>query len=108
MLVLTRGCGEAVRIGADVTVTVIKASHGEARLAFDAPPDVAILRTELEATAARSPRPASRRELAARVGELEAALRAVRDIVASEWMLLDREKAGLVAAIDAALRQTNE
>jgi carbon storage regulator len=47
MLILSRKTGERVQIGASVTVTVVEARHGQVRLAFDAPPDVAIDREEV-------------------------------------------------------------
>lgn len=48
MLVLTRAMHEGVDIGPDIRVTVIKIRGGHVRLGFEAPPDVKILRTELE------------------------------------------------------------
>lgn len=48
MLVLTRAMHEGVDIGPDIRVTVIKIRGGHVTLGFEAPPDVKILRTELE------------------------------------------------------------
>lgn len=52
MLVLTRSIGESVRIedpsGRVVVVTVVKRSGNEVSLSFDAPRDVAIVRSELK------------------------------------------------------------
>lgn len=45
MLCLTRKVGEKVYIG-DVTITVLDAGGGRARLGIDAPRDVPILRQE--------------------------------------------------------------
>lgn len=51
MLVLTRKTGQAVRIttedGREVTVTVTSAGEGWARLGFEAPDSVRVLRTEI-------------------------------------------------------------
>jgi len=47
MLVLTRKVGEKVVIGGNITLTVVKVDGNQVRLAFDAPPEVRILRNEL-------------------------------------------------------------
>lgn len=47
MLVLTRKVGEAIRIGADVTVQVLEVRGGQVRLGFIAPAGVRILRDEV-------------------------------------------------------------
>lgn len=47
MLVLSRRVGEAVCVGPGVTIRVIETKAGSVRLAFDAPPEVRILRGEL-------------------------------------------------------------
>lgn len=47
MLVLTRKVGEKVIIGGNITLTVVKVDGNQVRLAFDAPPQVRILRNEL-------------------------------------------------------------
>jgi len=54
MLALKRRAGESIRIGDDITVTVVDAAHGRATLAIEAPRAVPILRSELED---RQPRP---------------------------------------------------
>jgi carbon storage regulator len=46
-LVLTRRAGETVHIGDDITVTVIGIDGGQVRLAFSAPPNVRIDRSEV-------------------------------------------------------------
>jgi len=48
MLVLSRKQGESIRIGKNVWVTVVDIGKKAVRLAFDAPADVEILRSELE------------------------------------------------------------
>ena len=48
MLVLSRKVNESVRIGADIEVKVIRIEGGKVRLAFTAPRDVSIVRTEIE------------------------------------------------------------
>jgi carbon storage regulator len=50
MLVLTRRCGERIRIGDDIWVTVVSLERGKVRLGIEAPRDVHILRQELFAT----------------------------------------------------------
>ena len=49
MLVITRRRGEKVKIGQDIEVMVTRIVDGNVRLAIKAPPNVAIVRTELEA-----------------------------------------------------------
>jgi carbon storage regulator len=48
MLVLTRRRGEKIRIGQDIEVMVTRIIDGNVRLAIKAPPDVPIVRTELQ------------------------------------------------------------
>lgn len=47
MLVLTRRVGESIRIGDDITVTLVQIGPGKVRLGIQAAPDVVILREEL-------------------------------------------------------------
>lgn len=47
MLVLTRKIGEKVIIGGNITVTVVETKGNKVRLAFEAPDDVRIMRSEL-------------------------------------------------------------
>ncbi|MDT8716670.1 carbon storage regulator CsrA [Clostridium sp. 19966] len=47
MLVITRKKGEAILIGDDIEITVIKLDDGSVKLAIDAPRSVSILRKEL-------------------------------------------------------------
>ena len=47
MLVLTRGLGEKLIIGGNITIGVVSVKRGRVHLAFDAPKDVVILRGEL-------------------------------------------------------------
>jgi len=54
MLVLTRKCGESIRIGNDTEVTVLMVRGKYVRLGFRAPRSVAIQRVECS-TARRSP-----------------------------------------------------
>jgi len=48
MLVLTRKLNEQIKIGNDITITVIKLRNNQIRLGIDAPRDVRVLRAELE------------------------------------------------------------
>jgi len=53
VLILQRKPGEAVRIGDDVTVSILSVENGRVRIAIDAPTSIPILRNELiEAIAA--------------------------------------------------------
>src|SRR5260370_142948 len=56
MLVLSRKTGQRVHIGVSVTLTVVEARDGQVRLAFDAPPEVAIDREEVRQRKRRSRR----------------------------------------------------
>lgn len=47
MLVISRKKGEAVLIGDDIEITVIKLDDGSVKLAIDAPKNISILRKEL-------------------------------------------------------------
>ena len=47
MLALSRKPGEKVVIGNDITLTVVEVKGNRVRLAFDAPDQVRILRSEL-------------------------------------------------------------
>jgi carbon storage regulator len=47
VLILHRSIGEAVRIGEDVWVTVLRVEGGKVRLGIAAPPEVSIWREEL-------------------------------------------------------------
>ena len=53
MLILQRKPGEAVRIGENITVSILSVENGRVRIAIDAPTSIPILRSELiEASAA--------------------------------------------------------
>lgn len=47
MLILSRHLGESVKIGDEVTVTVLGVKGGHVRLGFTAPPNVAVHREEV-------------------------------------------------------------
>ncbi len=49
MLVLTRKLGEGIRIGDDVTITIIEMKGGNVRIGIDAPRDKKIYRQEVYA-----------------------------------------------------------
>ena len=48
MLVLSRRSGESVQVGSNIRVVVVSISNGRAKLGFEAPDHIRILRTELE------------------------------------------------------------
>jgi carbon storage regulator len=47
MLVITRKSGEAIRIGDDVTITVLDVSGSTVRIGIDAPGEIPIFRQEI-------------------------------------------------------------
>lgn len=47
MLTLTRKPGEAIRIGDDITVTVLGVKGNQVRVGIDAPREISIVRSEL-------------------------------------------------------------
>ncbi len=49
MLVLSRRERERVRLGNSIVVTIVRVSGDKVRLGIEAPPDVLVLRDELEA-----------------------------------------------------------
>jgi carbon storage regulator len=48
MLVLSRRESERIRLGKSIVVTVVRVSGDKVRLGIEAPPDVLVLREELE------------------------------------------------------------
>ncbi len=48
MLVLSRRESERIKLGDDVTITVLKVSGDRVRLGIDAPADLIVLRNELQ------------------------------------------------------------
>jgi carbon storage regulator len=48
MLVLTRKVNERIRVGDDITITVVRLGPGSVRLGIDAPGHLSIVREELE------------------------------------------------------------
>jgi carbon storage regulator len=51
MLILTRRVGEAMKLGEDITVTVLGVRGNQVRIGIDAPKSVAIQREEIYSTA---------------------------------------------------------
>lgn len=48
MLVLSRKQGESIRLpGEDVTITILRLSHGRVRVGISAPEEVTVMRSEL-------------------------------------------------------------
>jgi carbon storage regulator len=52
MLVLSRKETERIRLGDSIVVTVVRVSGDKVRLGIDAPPNIVVLREELEPHAA--------------------------------------------------------
>lgn len=48
MLVLSRKEGERIRIGDSIVITVVRQVGDKVRIGIDAPPDMLVLREELE------------------------------------------------------------
>ena len=48
MLVLSRKESERIRLGNSIVVTIVRVSGDKVRLGIEAPPDVVVLRDELE------------------------------------------------------------
>ena len=63
MLILTRRVGEALKLGEDITVTVLGVRGNQVRIGIDAPKSVAIQREEIYNTAITDPPPEIRDEL---------------------------------------------
>ena len=55
MLVLIRSAGEGLKIGDEITVTVLEVQGGSVRLGIAAPKEVLVLRKELQDRRAASP-----------------------------------------------------
>ena len=47
MLILTRKLGETIRIGNEITVTIVEVKGGQIRVGIDAPSDVVVHREEI-------------------------------------------------------------
>ena len=48
MLVLSRRASERIRLGDSIVITVVRVNGDKVRLGIEAPPDVVVLRDELE------------------------------------------------------------
>jgi carbon storage regulator len=55
MLVLSRRESERIRLGNSIVVTVVRVSGDKVRLGIEAPPDVVVLREELEPRVRQEP-----------------------------------------------------
>jgi carbon storage regulator len=55
MLVLSRKQSQRIRLGDSITVTVVRVSGDKVRLGIEAPPDMLVLRDELERRPQDSP-----------------------------------------------------
>lgn len=65
MLVLSRRQGERIKLGDSIVLTIIRVAGDTVRLGIKAPPDVVILREELEPHAAAQKPPAAEKPSAA-------------------------------------------
>jgi carbon storage regulator len=63
MLVLSRRETERIRLGDSIVVTVVRVAGDKVRLGIEAPPDVLVLRDELQAHAAAGECPVPEAEL---------------------------------------------
>ena len=55
MLVLSRKESEKIRLGDSIVVTIVRVSGDKVRIGIEAPPDVLVLREELERHAVAAP-----------------------------------------------------
>jgi len=55
MLVLSRKQAERIRLGDSIVVTIVRVSGDKVRLGIEAPPDVIVLRDELEDESSTGP-----------------------------------------------------
>jgi carbon storage regulator CsrA len=58
MLVLSRKMSEQIKIGDDITITVIRVAGNRVRLGIVAPGEISVRRSELEASSPPKDRPA--------------------------------------------------
>jgi len=56
MLVLTRKTSQAIQLGPDITITVVRTSTGSVKLGIAAPPDIRIARLEPNPATRAQPR----------------------------------------------------
>ena len=59
MLVLSRKEGERLKLGDSIYITVVRVSGDKVRLGIDAPPDMLVLREELQPHVVAQPTPAA-------------------------------------------------
>jgi carbon storage regulator len=59
MLVLSRKTSQRIKLGDSIVVTVVRVTGDKVRLGIEAPPNVVVLREELEATDSARQNPAS-------------------------------------------------
>jgi len=59
MLVLSRKTSQRIKLGDSIVVTVVRVTGDKVRLGIEAPPNVVVLREELEATDSARRNPAS-------------------------------------------------
>jgi len=58
MLVLTRKMSQVIRLGDDITITVVRTSQGSVKLGIEAPPSIRVMRAEpCTATCSLPPEP---------------------------------------------------
>ena len=65
MLILQRKAGQSLRIGENITVTIVAVENNRVRIAIDAPTDISILRSELIEAIAANQEAALQQETAA-------------------------------------------
>jgi carbon storage regulator len=59
MLVLSRKTSQVIKLGEDITITVVRTSQGSVKLGIEAPPSIRITRTELCAATGSVPQEAN-------------------------------------------------
>jgi len=55
MLVLTRKMSQVIKLGDDITITVVRTSHGSVKLGIEAPANIRVMRADLAAATCSVP-----------------------------------------------------
>lgn len=72
MLVLSRKSGEQLRIGDDITITVLEIKKGRMRIGIEAPRERRVLRAELDCVSGKGDSPQFRSADSAKLGTVPA------------------------------------
>ena len=89
MLVITRKAGEAIRIGDDVTITVLDVAGSTVRIGIDAPSEIPVFRQEIWAAVKEENRAAAD----ASANSTPSMIAAAPALLLFMWTLLPMERA---------------